>query len=181
MAIEIYTDGACSGNPGYGGWAYLILDHNLEIMVADKGFIHQFPTTNNYAELSAVLEALGRVLGTSIHSLEKYKIFRDNGIVLYSDSQYAIHGINEWMQNWKKNGWKNSDNIEIANRSLWVSIYYMIVNLESRDIRVEFEYVPAHTGNKFNEKVDRAAKIAVKNFKQHIIKLKNIRAPQSSS
>ena len=103
MKYKIYTDGACSGNPGPGGWGAVILDQDdkqKNISGSEKN------TTNNRMELLA-----------AIMSLKKIKT--NSEVVIFTDSTYVKNGITEWMKNWKKNGWKNSSKKPVKNKDLW--------------------------------------------------------------
>lgn len=134
--IIIYTDGACYNNPGPGAYAAIILDEDKEIEIT--GF--EPSTTNNRMELQAVIEAL--------------KVVRKNKkIVLYSDSNYVVKGINDWIKNWKKRGWKTSSNKAVKNKDLWERL-----DEEISKKNVHLKKVKAHSGDEYNEKVDSLAK-----------------------
>ena len=99
--IKIYTDGACSGNPGRGGWAAIILDgEKIEKISGSKD-----NTTNNRMELTAVISAL--------------KYVKDKNLEIYTDSKYTKDGIEKWISNWKKNGWKTANKQDVKNKDLW--------------------------------------------------------------
>ena len=100
--LEIYTDGACLGNPGPGGWAALIIDNNQERILSGNNEM----TTNNRMELLAVIKALESIN----HHLE---------ITIYTDSKYVINGITSWIKKWKTNDWKNSSKTPVKNIDLW--------------------------------------------------------------
>ncbi len=135
-SITIYTDGACYNNPGPGAYAAIILDEDKEIEIT--GF--EPSTTNNRMELQAVIEAL--------------KVIKKNKkIILYSDSNYVVKGINEWIQNWKLRGWKTSSNKAVKNKDLWEKL-----DEEISKKNVQLKKVKAHSGDKYNEKVDSLAK-----------------------
>ena len=134
--IIIYTDGACYKNPGPGGYAAIILDEDKEIEIT--GFDPE--TTNNRMELKAVIEAL--------------KVIRKNKkIILYSDSNYVVKGINEWIKSWKKRGWKTASNKPVKNIDLWKEL-----DKEFNKKNVKLKKVAAHSGDEYNEKVDTLAK-----------------------
>ncbi len=134
--IIIYTDGSCYNNPGPGAYAAIILDEDKEIDIT--GF--EPSTTNNRMELQAVIEAL--------------KIVRKNkNIILYSDSNYVVKGINEWMISWKRRGWKTSANKTVKNKELWKKL-----DEEISKKNVKLKKVKAHSGEEYNEKVDSLAK-----------------------
>ena len=107
--INIYTDGACSGNPGIGGWGVVILDNNKEILL-NGGDQH---TTNNKMELTAAIKAL-----------EYFETKKD--LTIYTDSKYVKDGIESWIINWKKNGWKTSTKKIVKNKELWMQLDNLI-------------------------------------------------------
>ena len=138
IAIEAATDGACSGNPGNGGWGGLILfDDGSELEIG--GF--EKNTTNNRMELMA-----------AIKTLEKLKQFKlKKNFKLRTDSKYLIDGYSNWINNWKKNGWKTSTGKPVQNLDLWQKIDGLRIN------EVSMEFVKGHSGDKYNEKVDLIA------------------------
>lgn len=137
--VEIFSDGACSGNPGPGGWGTLLRcgDHVREL----SGFDPQ--TTNNRMEL------LGAIAG-----LEALK--RPCLVHLTTDSQYVCKGITEWIHSWRKKGWKNSKKEEVANRDLWERL----LKLTDRH-KVEWHWVRGHAGHPENERCDELARQAI--------------------
>ena len=134
--IIIYTDGACSGNPGPGGWGALLIngDERTELYGGDKN------TTNNQMELTAVIKALEFVGGKK-------------NIELWTDSQYVKNGITEWIVSWKKNGWKNSQKKAVKNKELWMKLDELN---ESKNI--SWNWVKGHNGHVENERVDELAR-----------------------
>jgi ribonuclease HI len=135
--ITIYTDGACSGNPGIGGWGVVILENNKEDTFLNGGNDN---TTNNRMELTAAIEAL--------------KYFEDRQtITLITDSKYVKDGIQSWIQNWKKNGWKTAAKKPVKNKELWIELDQLI----SRHT-ISWEWVKGHDGNVYNEKADYLAR-----------------------
>ena len=135
--ITIYTDGACSGNPGIGGWVVVILENNKEDTFLNGGNDN---TTNNRMELTAAIEALN--------------YFEDSQtITLITDSKYVKDGIQSWIQNWKKNGWKTSAKKPVKNKELWIKLDQLI----SRHT-ISWEWVKGHDGNVHNEKADYFAR-----------------------
>ena len=135
--ITIYTDGACSGNPGIGGWGAVILENNKEDIFLNGGYDN---TTNNRMELTAAIEAL--------------KYFEDSQtITLITDSKYVKEGIQSWIQNWKKNGWKTAAKKPVKNKELWIELDQLI----SRHT-ISWEWVKGHDGNVHNEKADYLAR-----------------------
>ena len=136
--IEVYTDGSCLGNPGTGGWAFLILN--------DGGITNQFgyqlDTTNNQMELTAAINAL--------------EFIKENDeITLFTDSSYVKNGITSWITDWKKNNWKNSQKKEVKNKDLWIKLD--ILNSQKKII---WKWVKAHDINDHNNRVDLLAREA---------------------
>jgi len=134
--VQIYTDGACSGNPGPGGWAAIIIDGNHQHIL--KG--GEKLTTNNKMELVAFIEAV-KFCKDSFDFLE-----------IYSDSKYLIDGINSWLPNWKKRGWRTADKKPVKNLEYWQEIDELILGLD-----FELFWVKGHNENKFNEMADKIA------------------------
>ncbi len=133
--VTIYTDGACSGNPGKGGWgAILIYAKEKKYMSGSKQL-----TTNNQMELTATIEALKAIL-------------KPSNIALYTDSQYVKNGITSWIFNWKKNGWKTANKKPVANKDLWIELE-KYVDFHS----VNWFWVKGHSGDHFNEIADELA------------------------
>jgi ribonuclease HI len=135
--ITIYTDGACSGNPGIGGWGAVILEINKDEIFLNGGNDN---TTNNRMELTAAIEALK-------------KIQNKKNIKLITDSKYLKDGIQSWIINWKKNGWKTAAKKPVKNKELWIELD----NLISKH-SITWEWVKGHAGNKYNEKADYLAR-----------------------
>ena len=137
--LEAYTDGACSGNPGPGGWGAVLHYQGLE-----QDFSGSEPqTTNNRMEMYAairVLEALPRPFDIDI----------------YTDSQYLRDGITRWMANWKKNGWMTADKKPVKNKDLWLQLDELIVIH-----RVTWHWVKGHAGHPQNERADALARNAI--------------------
>ena len=141
MKYKIYTDGACSGNPGPGGWGAVIFDQDdkqKNISGSEKN------TTNNRMELLA-----------AIMSLKKIK--SNSEVVIFTDSTYVKNGITEWMKNWKKNGWKNSNKKPVKNKDLWVKLDKLC---EANN--VSWKWVKGHSTNEFNNLADELATKAIK-------------------
>ena len=134
--LEIYTDGACLGNPGPGGWAALIIDNNQERILSGNNEM----TTNNRMELLAVIKALESIN----HHLE---------ITIYTDSKYVINGITSWIKKWKTNDWKNSSKTPVKNIDLW-----KILDVNSQKQNIKWVWVKGHSGNTYNDKVDEIAR-----------------------
>ena len=138
--VIIYTDGACSGNPGPGGWGSILMykDTVKEISGGTKN------TTNNVMELTAVIEAL---------KLLKFKC----NVKLYSDSAYVVNAFNQkWIYGWLKNGWKNSNKEPVKNKELWEELYSL-----TKIHNVEFIKVKGHADNKYNNRCDELARNAI--------------------
>ena len=141
--VTIYTDGACSGNPGPGGWAaVLIYNENRKENSGKKK-----ETTNNIMELTAVIEAL---------KLLKYPCEVD----LYSDSAYVVNGFNQgWIYNWRKNNWRTSSKEPVKNKEIWEELYNL-----SKIHKVNFIKVKGHSTNELNNRCDELAREAIKNL-----------------
>ncbi len=140
-AIVIFTDGACTGNPGPGGWA--------SIVSFPDGKIHELgggvrDTTNNRMELAATIRALALLELTEAHS-----------IALFTDSMYVIRGITQWIWGWKARGWKSSEGGDVANRDLWEELLRQVTRLKPSVI--DWKYVKGHAGFPGNERCDEIA------------------------
>jgi ribonuclease HI len=142
MKYIVYTDGACSGNPGPGGWGVIILDEE-ENQVSLSG--KEKSTTNNRMELMAPIMALK-------------KIKKSSQITIYTDSTYLKDGITIWINNWKKNDWKSANKKPVKNKDLWV-----ILDKLTEKKLIIWKWVKAHAGNKFNEIADKLATEAINN------------------
>ncbi|MBD1148030.1 ribonuclease HI [Pelagibacterales bacterium SAG-MED31] len=135
--ITVYTDGACSGNPGIGGWGVVILEENQNEIFLNGGDNN---TTNNRMELTAAIEAL--------------KNFKNQAnLTLITDSKYVKDGIQSWIHNWKKNGWQTAAKKQVKNKELWIELDKLIAKHN-----IKWEWVKGHTGNKYNEKADYLAR-----------------------
>ena len=137
--VWLYTDGACSGNPGPGGWGVLLRynEHERELKGGEPG------TTNNRMELSAVIEGL-RALK------------RPCRVVIVTDSQYVKRGIEEWMPRWKRNGWRTSRREPVKNADLWRALDAALA-----PHTVEWRWVRGHSGHPENERADELARAAI--------------------
>jgi ribonuclease HI len=137
--IDIYTDGACSGNPGPGGWAAILRSgiHEKEI------FGGEIATTNNRMEMLAVIRAL--------QSLRK-----KSAVTIHTDSRYVMDGATLWMKKWKSNGWKTSDKKPVKNEELWRALNEV---MNGHDI--EWRWVEGHSGHPENERADQLARSAI--------------------
>tara|TARA_B100001027_G_scaffold121633_1_gene84023 strand:+ start:1002 stop:1442 length:441 start_codon:yes stop_codon:yes gene_type:complete len=133
--IKIFTDGACKGNPGKGGWGALIIDNNEEIEI----YGGSLNTTNNRMELLATINAL--------------KFYDDSKIIeLYTDSKYVQNGITDWIDNWKKNGWLNASKKPVKNIELWKELDAM-----SKFHKVDWFWVKGHSNHRENDLADALA------------------------
>ena len=142
MKYVIYTDGACSGNPGPGGWgAVLLSEEKNDTNISGK----ENSTTNNRMELMAPIMALKKIKKTS-------------QIVIYTDSIYLKNGITTWIKNWEKNGWKSANKKPVKNKDLWLTL-----NELSKKHIINWKWVKAHAGNKYNEIADKLATGAIEN------------------
>jgi len=143
--IRIYTDGACSGNPGPGGWAAIVLDgeHERELSGGEN------PTTNQRMEVKGAIEGLRSLDGR-------------RRVELYSDSAYLVNCFRDkWYVRWRQNGWKNAQNKPVGNRDLWESLIALV---ERHD--VTWHKVAGHTGDPLNERADRLARGAIQRVPQ---------------
>ena len=141
MSIKVYTDGACSGNPGPGGWGAVIFDerqkqNNISGAVKD--------TTNNRMELMAPIMALK-------------KIKTKSDITIFTDSTYVKNGITEWIKKWEKNGWKTSNKKPVKNKDLWIKL-----NDLCQKNKISWKWVKGHSNNKYNILADELATQAIK-------------------
>ena len=133
--IKIYTDGSCLENPGNGGWAAIIIDDEKKMQI--KG--SKKNTTNNKMELLAPIQALK-------------KIPKGSKVQIFTDSKYVKSGITEWIHNWKKNGWKTANKQEVKNKELWTEL-----DLLNNEFEISWNWVKAHSTDKFNNEVDLIA------------------------
>ena len=135
--IKIYTDGACSGNPGIGGWGVVILINANYPIFLNGGEIQ---TTNNQMELTATIKAL--------------KHFKEHQLItLITDSKYVKDGIESWIDNWKKNGWKTASKKPVKNKELWLELDSQIAKH-----KITWEWIKGHAGDIYNERADFLAR-----------------------
>jgi ribonuclease HI len=139
MSVEIFTDGACRGNPGPGGWAALLRKGDTEKMISGA----QETSTNNQMELMA-----------AIQGLEQLK--KPVRVTLTTDSQYVRQGITKWIAGWKRNGWMTSQKKPVKNKELWQRL-----DIAVAEHQVEWLWVKGHSGHRENEMVDQAANDAI--------------------
>ena len=137
--VEIFTDGACRGNPGPGGWAALLVAGNERKEVS--GF--EATTTNNRMELSAAIGGLGALK-------------RRCAVKLYTDSKYVLQGITEWLPNWKARGWRTAAREPVKNQDLW-----QLLDAAAANQDIQWIWVKGHSGHEGNEYVDRLANVAI--------------------
>ena len=141
MKYKIYTDGACSGNPGPGGWGAVIFDkENNQKNISGN----EKETTNNRMELTAPIMALK-------------KIKTNSEIVIYTDSTYVKNGITEWIKKWEKNGWKNANKKPVKNKDLWVKL-----NELCQKNQITWRWVKGHSNDIYNNLADELATQAIK-------------------
>ena len=134
--IEVYTDGSCLGNPGVGGWAFLVIKENK--LTSKSGLDKN--TTNNRMELCAAIEALD--------FLKDEKILK-----IHTDSSYLKNGMSSWISSWEKNNWLTSNKKPVKNKDLWIKLAELTKNKN-----ITWEWVKAHDENKFNNMVDELAR-----------------------
>lgn len=139
MTIEIYTDGACSGNPGPGGWGALLRwnGHEKELSGGEE------ETTNNRMEMMAVIKALEALT-------------KPSNVDLYTDSKYVMQGVTEWMPGWKAKNWQTAAKKPVKNQDLWQEIDELV-----QKHNVTFHWVKGHAGHPDNERVDQLAVAAI--------------------
>ena len=141
MKYKIYTDGACSGNPGPGGWAAIIISDNE---IKETFFGSEKNTTNNQMELTAPIKAI-----------QKFK--KKSEILIFTDSTYVRDGITTWIKKWEKNGWKTALKKPVKNKDLWKKLK----NLSSKH-SIKWVWVKGHAQDKYNNLVDELAQRAIK-------------------
>ena len=141
--VTIYTDGACSGNPGPGGWGAILMYNNYKKEISGRNK----STTNNIMEITAVIEAL--------------KILKNPcNVTVYSDSAYVVNCFTQgWIFNWIKKGWKTSGNEPVKNKELWQELYNL-----TKIHTVKFIKVKGHSDNEFNNRCDELARNEIKNM-----------------
>jgi ribonuclease HI len=139
VRVDVFTDGACSGNPGPGGWGAILRSgaHEKEISGGER------LTTNNRMELMAAIRALEALT-------------KPSAVVVHTDSRYVMDGITQWLPRWKKNGWKTSDKKPVKNEDLWRAL-----ETECARHQVTWRWVRGHTGHPENERADALARSAI--------------------
>ncbi|MEX2311324.1 MAG: ribonuclease HI [Rhodospirillales bacterium] len=141
-AVEIFTDGACSGNPGPGGWGAILRWRNHE----KELYGGEADTTNNRMEMMAAIQAL--------ESLKRGKGGHGKRVVLYTDSTYLRDGITSWIHGWKRNGWKTSAKKPVKNEDLWRRL-----DAALSDHQIDWRWVKGHAGHPENERADALARL----------------------
>ncbi|MDR3166887.1 MAG: ribonuclease HI [Treponema sp.] len=164
MDVEIYTDGGCAGNPGPGGWAYVIIGDRAEHpdkspegeagtsdILAEKWGAEK-ATTINRMELYAVIAAL--------EELSRFNPLPDS-VTVYTDSQYVQRGMSSWIQNWKKKGWRTSSKEPVKNKELWQHLEKLAGNFT-----ITWVWVKGHAGNHYNEHCDTMTQRAIASLEE---------------
>ena len=149
-SLKIFTDGGCKGNPGPGGWAYVMILKTFQgesIAAQNKGA--EKDTTNNRMELTAVISAL--------RALKTMNVPRKACVL--TDSQYVQKGITEWIQVWKRNSWRTSDKKPVKNQDLWMELDSL-----AEEFSIAWEWVRGHAGNEYNEMCDRMTQEAIEDI-----------------
>ena len=144
--VTLYTDGACSGNPGVGGYAGILIYNAVEKEYCGGEEL----TTNNRMELMAAIKAL--------ETIYKREVWQGRSITIFIDSQYVKNGITTWINSWKKNGWKTASKSPVKNKELWLELDNYSLMLNPRWV-----WVKGHAGNKYNEICDELARTAQPN------------------
>jgi len=141
--VELYCDGSCLGNPGPGGWGYILRVQRPEGPKEKEGSGWEPGTTNNRMELTAAIKGLE-------------SLSRPCDVELISDSQYVVKGIQSWLAGWKRNGWRKADKQPVINVELWQAL-----DAQLAKHRVEARWVRGHAGHAENERVDQLAREAI--------------------
>lgn len=162
MKVTIFTDGACSENPGPGGWAAVVINGENKKILSGLNF----NTTNNRMELYAVLEALCKVKDMLLYEDEK-KTKKVN-IEVNSDSTYVVEAINKnWLASWKLNKWRTKSKEPVKNKDIWEKVDSTIFELKKEyKAKINFVHVRGHAGNKYNEMCDKRAREEAKKAKK---------------
>jgi ribonuclease HI len=146
--IQIYTDGGCSGNPGPGAWAYIILQGDTRLRASESAP----ETTNNRMELTAVIAALEQVA--------RRREWDAAGLEIYTDSEYVQKGITRWIRAWEANGWLTSDKQPVKNQDLWKRLREL-----SSGHAIQWRWLAGHAGHPLNEECDRMVRQAIARLK----------------
>jgi len=142
MKYTIYTDGACSGNPGPGGWGAVIFDQDKKQKNISGNAKN---TTNNRMELMAPIMALKKIKSKS-------------EVTIFTDSTYVKNGITEWIKKWEKNDWKNANKKPVKNKDLWIKL-----NDLCKKYKIDWKWIKGHSNNKYNDLADDLATRAIQN------------------
>lgn len=157
MLVRIFTDGACSENPGPGGWGAVFYKSDGQEVISG----HEVETTNNRMELMAFVEALEKIVK------EHPRMVIGNKYELYSDSAYVVNAVNSsWVYKWRLNGWKTTKGEDIKNKDLWSRYLKVDSIIKERHIPLDIIKIKGHSGNAFNDHVDEVAKAEVKNARR---------------
>lgn len=143
--LDVFTDGGCSGNPGPGGWAFVVIESGTVLSCSSGG---EPDTTNNKMELTAVINAI-----------KACNLIGSTDINVYTDSQYVKNGITQWISNWKKNGWKTSSKEPVKNKDLWEQLDC----LENSN-KIDWNWVKGHAGVEYNEMCDSMVRSEMQRF-----------------
>ena len=150
--LQIYTDGGCSGNPGPGGWAYIMVLETFQggrVLAENWGAENE--TTNNRMELTAVIASLAALKTMSEAPRQ---------VVVYTDSQYVQKGMTEWISTWKRNSWRNSGKQPVKNKDLWLRLDAL-----AEGFPISWTWVKGHAGNEYNERCDAMTQKAIASLK----------------
>jgi ribonuclease HI len=148
-ALTIYTDGGCSGNPGPGAWAYILISGQERYRAVES-----VPaTTNNRMELQGVIAALQEV--------NRHPEWRDRELEIFTDSEYVKKGITEWIEAWEHNGWRTRSRQPVKNQELWQELRRL-----SRSRNIRWRWLQGHSGNPWNEECDRLVRQAIARLKR---------------
>lgn len=167
MVYDVYTDGACSGNPGPGGYAFVVVIDGKDTLKVHGAKEH---TTNNCMELTAIVRALKHVINGDFIKFDRYQeiVFnqkfpnRDKVINIHSDSAYCVNAMKQnWVQLWEANGWKTKSGQDVKNKELWEQLLDFV---RRGSIMITFNKVKGHNGDKYNELADKLAKKAIENL-----------------
>jgi ribonuclease HI len=146
--LTIYTDGGCSGNPGPGAWAYIVLAGGRPYQAVES----VASTTNNRMELQGVIAALEEV--------GRRPEWAGSELEIFTDSVYVQKGITEWIEVWERNGWRTRSREPVKNRELWQKLRWL-----SRDLKIHWRWLQGHAGIRWNEECDRLVRQAIARMK----------------
>lgn len=160
MKVRIYTDGACSENPGPGGWASVwICDDDIRVHSGCNP-----KTTNNQMELTAVVASLRRIRNVLTTTLNTWA---SKEYEIYSDSAYVVNSINNnWIERWRLNGWKTSKGDDVKNVELWMECLKLLSQIRQMGVKIIFVKVKGHSGDTLNEYADEVAKKEILNARK---------------